>query len=150
MTQIIETTVPVNKIDFKDYDWAKNNPLSQIVTDYRVVYVTSLTRDGCSGCEEQKPLFQKLAQKTETDHPGKTRFSNIHIRYVEEDPRQSEKAKTLFGHGSYPTYMVHVKSRHGLLELYRAAYPSMEDLEKQVMDAFELADLYGKDAEKAR
>ena len=80
MTQTLETTVPVNKIDFKDYDWAKNNPLSQIVTDYRVVYVTSITRDGCSGCEEQKPLFQELARKVEKDYPGETSFSNIHIR----------------------------------------------------------------------
>jgi thiol-disulfide isomerase/thioredoxin len=150
MTQTLETKPLLNKIDFKEYDWAKNVPLSRLVKDYHVVYVTSITRDGCSGCEEQKPLFQKLAQKVEKEYPGKTSFSNIHIRYVEDDPGQSEEAKSLFGHGSYPTYMLHVKSRHGLLELYRAAYPSMEELEKQIVDAFDLADFYGKDAEKTQ
>ncbi|HZY95073.1 MAG TPA: hypothetical protein VFE98_09510 [Candidatus Bathyarchaeia archaeon] len=149
MTQTLDTTSLLNKIDFKDYDWPKGNPLSQLVTDYRVVYVTSITRDGCSGCEEQKPLFQELAQKVGKEHPGKTKFSNVHIRYVEDNPRQSEEAKGLFGHGSYPTYMVHVKSRHGLLELYRAAYPSMEELEKQIVGAFELADFYGKEGKAA-
>src|SRR5712692_5007277 len=115
MTQTLEKASLLNKIDFKDYDWAKNNPLSQIVTDYGVVYVTSITRGDCSGCEEQKPLFQELAQKVGKEYPGKVSFSNIHIRYVEDDPGQSQEAKSVFGHGSYPTYIVHVKSRHGLL-----------------------------------
>ncbi len=44
--------------------------------------------------------------------------------------------------------MIHVRSRFGPLELYRAIYPSMSELEKQVGEALELADYYKTDAEK--
>ncbi len=118
-----------------------------LVKDYGIVYVSSITRDGCSGCEEQKPLFQKLAEKIGKEHPGKTNFSNVHIQYLNDDTSQSQEAKGAFGHASYPTYMIHVKSPYGILEHYRAAYPSMEELEKQIVGAFELADYYKKEKE---
>ena len=44
--------------------------------------------------------------------------------------------------------MIHVRSRFGPLELYRAIYPSMSELEKQVGEAMELAEHYKTDAEK--
>ncbi len=136
----------VAKFDFKQLKAGGSSPMSDIVCDFGVVYVTAITRDSCSGCEEQKPLFRELARKVKKEHAGMSKFSDIHITYREEDGRESEGAKTALRHGSYPTYLVHVNSRFGPLEHYRAAYPSMEELEKHIVDAFELAEFYQKDA----
>ncbi len=124
--------------------------LEKLVNTLGVVYVTSITRDGCSGCAEQKPLFIELATKMNAKHPGLVDFSNIHVRYTEENPSESPKAKIALRHGAYPTYMVNVRSRFGPLETYRAIYPLMDSLEKQVEDALDLAEYYKTDAEKAK
>ena len=138
----------VTSFSVKDLANSEGNPLSQIVREYGVVYVTSITRDGCSGCEEQKPLFRDLAKRLSDDHHGKVSFNNIHVNYADEDTRESADAKRIFGHGSYPTYMIHVKSQYGPLEHYRAAYPRMEDLEHQALNAVELAAFYPEQATK--
>lgn len=139
---------PVKKFDFNQLLAMVGSPLSNVVKDYGVVYVTAITRDRCSGCEEQKPMFRKLAEELRDRYPGKTEFSDVHVRYAEGEVRESEQAKAALRHGSYPTYLVHVKSRLGPLEHYRAAYPGMDELEKHVLDAFELAEFYQKDAAK--
>ncbi len=122
---------------------------SELVSEYGIVYVTSVTREGCSGCQEQKPLFEALAAKLTHEHTGKVKFHRIHVSYQENDKRDSWESKRIFGHGAYPTYMLHVKSHVGTLEIYRAVYPAMEELEKQVRDNLELADFYRSEAEKA-
>jgi hypothetical protein len=77
-----------------------------IVESFGVVYVTSITRDGCSGCIEQKPLFRELASRMVKDTPDIVRFSNIHIRYSEADSSESPEAKKALRHGAYPTYTI--------------------------------------------
>ena len=79
---------------------------------------------------------------------GQVHFSNIHIRYRADGQKESLEAKRIFGHAAYPTYMVHVKSHLGPLEVFRAIYPSMEELEKQAADALELAEYYKAEASK--
>ena len=149
LTETIQVASPVRRIEFKDLVSAGDDSLAEIVKDYGTVYVTSITRDGCSGCEEQKPLYQELAGKIEQEHPGKTVFSNVQVHSKEGVYKESEEAKTVFRHVAYPTYMVHVKSRHGILEAYRAVYPHMEELGKQVTESYELADHYKKEMEKS-
>ncbi len=122
----------------------------KIVTTLGVVYVTSITRDGCSGCEEQNPLFKDLAARMATSHPGLVSFSNIHVRHSNTDVSQSPEAKEILRHAAYPTYAIHVRSKLGALEVYRAIYPSMENLEKQVEEALDLAEYYKTDAEKTK
>ena len=149
MTVEVPIEGPVSRFDFKQLQSMGIGTLGNIVKDYGVVYVTAITRDGCSGCEEQKPLFRQLAQKIVGQRRNRAKFSDIHIRYVEGDEHESEQAKTALHHGSYPTYIVHVKSRFGPLEHYSAAYPSMEELERHIVDAFELAEYYQTDARKS-
>jgi len=120
----------------------------RIVTTLGIVYVTSITRDGCSGCEEQKPLFRDLAARMTASHAGLVSFSNIHIRYAETDMSQSPEAKKVLRHAAYPTYAIHVRSKFGPLEVYRAIYPSMDELAKQVRESLDLAEYYKADAEK--
>src|SRR5712692_11205854 len=124
-----------------------NDAIEALAKELGIVYVTAITRDGCSGCIEQKPLFRELASRMVKDTPDTVRFSNIHIRYSEADSSESPEAKKALRHGAYPTYTIYVKSRFGPLELYRAIYPTMEELEKQVNEAFSLAEYYKTDAE---
>ena len=143
------TESPLEVVQFSD---SMKKPLSEIlpelVSKLGVVYVTSLTRTGCSGCETQKPLFEALASKMTFENRNKVKFRRIHVNYGENDRRDSWDSKKTFGHAAYPTYMIHVKSQVGPLEIYRAIYPSMEEIEKQVKDNLELAEFYKTESEK--
>jgi len=123
-----------------------NGAVEALVKELGVVYVTAITRDGCSGCMEQKPLFRELAQKMNSDLSGRVHFSNVHVRYAEGDRAESWESKRVFRHAAYPTYMVHVRSRKGVLEVYRAVYPTMEELEKQTRESLDLAKFYKDEA----
>ncbi len=123
--------------------------LKELVNDFGIVYVTALTRQGCSGCETQKPLFKTLAKKTNQENPAKVRFRSLHVNYDSGDKQESWDSKRIFGHAAYPTYTIHVKSHVGPLEIYRSVYPPMEELEKQIKESFELAEFYKAEAESA-
>jgi hypothetical protein len=122
--------------------------IASLVSDYGIVYITALTRQGCSGCEEQKPLFEALAAKMSRENVGKVKFRRIYVNYQDNDKRDSWESKRIFGHGAYPTYMVHVKSHVGPLEIYRSVYPSMDELERQIRENLELAEFYKTEAQK--
>ena len=135
----------VETLEFRHVN-SLGNPVDALVKDLGIVYVTAITRDGCSGCEEQKPLFRELANKMNSVLSAKVRFANVHVRSVGGDMTESWESKKLFRHAAYPTYLVHVKSRSGPLEIYRAIYPSMDELEKQVRESLELAQFYKDEA----
>ncbi len=149
-SQILVGSV-VRNFEFKGLidESSRGNQIERLVKELGVVYVTSITREGCSGCAEQKPFFRELANRTTAKHKGKLVFSNIHIRYSQDDPSESAESKKVLGHAAYPTYMIHVKSRFGPLEVYRAIYPSMEELERQVENTLDLAAYYKEEANKA-
>jgi len=123
--------------------------LTELVKDFGIVYVTALTREGCSGCETQKPLFKTLAEKMDRENPEKVRFRSLHVNYQDGDKQESWNSKRIFGHAAYPTYTIHVKSHVGPLEIYRSVYPPMEELETQIKESFELAQFYKGQAEDA-
>ena len=135
----------VETLEFRQLN-SLGNPIEALVKEVGVVYATSITRDGCSGCEEQEPLFRELAKKLSSELSLKVHFANVHVRSVDGDRRESWESKRLFRHAAYPTYLVHVKSREGPLEIYRAIYPSMDELEKQVRESLELAQFYKDEA----
>ena len=123
--------------------------LTELVDEFGTVYVTALTRQGCSGCETQKPLYQMLAERITQENPGKVCFRRLHVNYEGGDKRESWSSKRVFGQAAYPTYIIHVKSHVGPLEIYRSVYPPMEELEKQIKDSFELAEFYKTEAQTA-
>ena len=145
MTTLAETVFEdsVELVEFRELkNRGSNEFLSEIVSDFGVVYVTALTREGCSGCETQKPMFSARASRLSRENSGKVRFRRLHVDYRDDDKRDSWDSKRAFGHAAYPTYMIHVKSRVGPLEIYRSIYPPMDELEKQVRESFELAEFY--------
>src|SRR2546428_443827 len=74
--------------------------------------------------------------------PGMLHFANVHVHYTEDDRAESWESKRVFRHAVYPTYLVHVRSKKGVLEVYRAVYPMMEELEKQTRESLDLAKFY--------
>jgi thiol-disulfide isomerase/thioredoxin len=140
-SQLSEENVEV--IEFQQLkDLQEREIVDSLVKNLGVVYVTSITRDGCSGCMEQKPLFQDLAQKMNSDLAERIHFANVHIRYEDNDKAESWESKRVFRHAAYPTYLVHVRSKNGVLEVYRAIYPKMDELEKQARESLDLAKFY--------
>jgi hypothetical protein len=131
----------VESLEFRHLN-SLGNPVEALVRELGVVYVTAITRNGCSGCEEQKSLFRELASKMSSELSAKVHFVNVHVRVVDGDKSESWESKKMFRHAAYPTYLVHVKSGTGPLEVYRAIYPSMDELEKQVRESLELAQFY--------
>jgi hypothetical protein len=123
-----------------------NSAVEALAKELGIVYVTAITRDGCSGCMEQKPLFRELARKMTSDLAERVHFSNVHVRYVDSDRAESWESKRMFRHAAYPTYLVHVRSRKGILEVFRAVYPTMEELEKQTRESLDLAKFYKDEA----
>jgi len=146
VTKGIPEIVEFNKLKSQT---AAEEALAGLVSELGIVYVTALTRQGCSGCETQKPLFKTLAEKMTRENPEKIRFRSYHVNYQDGDKRESWNSKRIFGHAAYPTYTVHVKSHVGPLEIYRSVYPPMEELEKQIKESFELAEFYKAEAESA-
>jgi hypothetical protein len=65
---------------------------------------------------------------------------------VDSDRAESWESKRMFRHAAYPTYLVHVRSRKGILEVFRAVYPTMEQLEKQTRESLDLAKFYKDEA----
>jgi len=137
--------VEFNKLESRTAEEA----LAELVSELGIVYVTALTRQGCSGCETQKPLFRTLAEKMSRENPEKIRFRSYHVNYQDGNKGESWNSKRIFGHAAYPTYIIHVKSHVGPLEIYRSVYPLMEELEKQIKESFELAEFYKVEAETA-
>ena len=149
MTAITEA-MPDSSLELVEFQKFKSmtvdEVMSELVKEFGVVYVSSITRQGCSGCETQKPLYEALASRTTRSDPGKAKFRRFHINYRDDDKSESWESKRMFGHAAYPTYMIHVRSQVGPLEVYRSIYPSMDELEKQIRETFDLAEFYESEA----
>ena len=145
VSKVVPEVVEFNQLKSR----TSTEALTELVSEFGIVYVTALTRQGCSGCETQKPLFKTLAERMTQENAAKVRFRSFHVNYQDGDKLESWDSKRIFGHAAYPTYTIHVKSRVGPLETYRSIYPPMEELEKQIKESFELADFYKSDAEAA-
>ena len=148
---IVSSQVSVEKnVELVEFQSLKglsdSGALESLVKELGVVYVTAITRDGCSGCMEQKPLFRELARKLRSDLAERVHFSNVHIRYADGDKTESWESKRMFRHAAYPTYLVNVRSTEGVLEIFRAVYPTMEELDKQTRESLDLAKFYKDEA----
>ncbi|TMI09418.1 thioredoxin family protein [Candidatus Bathyarchaeota archaeon] len=143
----LSTDKSVELVEFQRLKGLSDNGAREaLAKDLGVVYVTAITRDGCSGCMEQKPLFKELARKMTSDLAERVHFSNVHVRYADSDRAESSESKSVFRHAAYPTYLVHVRSRKGVLEVFRAVYPTMEELERQTRESLDLAEFYKDEA----
>src|SRR3989442_13400752 len=87
----------VEVIDFQRFKGLPDDgAVEALVKEVGGVYVTALTRDGCLGCMEQKPLFRDLAERMKSGLCGLVHFANVHVRYTEDDRSESWESKRVF------------------------------------------------------
>ena len=109
-------------------------------------YVIAITRDGCPACEKQEPELQRLAERAAGLHDGKVIFTRIHVKQLGGSTQESIRSKDVLGHYFYPTNLILIRtSDRGAIEYYKAASPSLEELEKHIEKAVEIAAFFGKE-----
>jgi len=134
----------VKVLDFeklrKELD-ASNKPLDILVKQPEVVYVIMVTRDRCSSCQEQKPLFEKLSGKIQKKHAGRIEFCRVHSSYNSKSKEQARQCLNAFHTAGFPTYIIAVKDSEGnILETYRSLDAPISEIERNIDVAFSLLD----------
>ena len=110
------------------------------VKKFGVAYVIDVSREKCSGCELQKPLFEKLSDNMKSKHGSRVEFTQVHARYSEKSREETMQCLDTFRTVAFPTYLICIRNHHGKnLETYRALEPPMSEIERNIKTAVELA-----------
>jgi hypothetical protein len=109
--------------------------------------VISISREACPSCKEQEPRMEELAKTIFGKHGNNVVFSRIHIQYSPEHNEESLRSKDVFGHYFYPTNMILLRTKdRGAIQYYRNVESEMDELEKNISLALEIATMIRKDA----
>jgi len=110
-----------------------------IVNKSGTAYIIAVTREKCSGCEKQKPLFEKLSDKMRSKHGNKVEFLRIHSDYSSESKEEATRCLETFQTVAFPTYVIYIKDHHGKdRETYRSIEPPMSEIERNIGMSVEL------------
>ncbi len=115
------------------------DPLAPLVQQGKTVYVCALTRDLCSGCETQKPLYEKLADSISEKYGEQVNFSAIHVTQDMHFREKLQDFRRILRFAAYPTYLILLKAEFGTVEIYRGVEPPMEEIARNIDIAAELA-----------
>lgn len=118
---------------------APQDTLSALVEHEKAVYVFALTRDLCGGCEIQNPFYQKLADLVSKKHGDRVKFHAIHVSDQQPFRDRLQDFRRTLKFAAYPTYLILMRTGIGIVETYRAIEPPMEDIERNIDLALELA-----------
>lgn len=111
-----------------------------IVKKPGTAYVVAVTREKCSGCEKQKPLFEKLSDKMQSKHGDKVEFLRVHSDFSSQSKEEAARCLEAFQTVAFPTYMIYVKDHQGKgRETYRSIEPPMSEIERNIGMSVELA-----------
>lgn len=93
--------------------------------------VVTISRDGCKGCELQKPALKKLEAALAPKYGKRLTFSVVHVAWAPGAAEESVRSKKLLGHYFYPCTVILIRTRDlGPAEYYRCGYPSPAELKK--------------------
>jgi hypothetical protein len=115
------------------------DPLDTMAPAEKVVYVYALTRDLCSGCETQKPLYEGLPSKISEKCGDRVKFSVIHVSQQRQFRVKLLDFRRMLKFAAYPTYLILLRTEIGVVEVYRAIEPPMEEIARNIETAMELA-----------
>lgn len=140
----------INKTEFakleKEISETGKPLLDCLAPDIGKVYVVAITRDGCPACERQKPKLKELARITTKKYESKVVFTRIHVRQPPGSQEESLRSKDVLGHYFYPTNLILLRTRdRGAIEYYRNVSPEMDELEKNIEIAVEIATMIQKE-----
>ena len=135
--------MPLARLTYEDFmkkvRAAPQDPFRVLVEGDHTVHVYALTRDRCSGCEIQKPLFEQLAARTEEKYGNKVGFATIHVSEKESFRSKLQDFRRILKFAAYPTYVIVMNTEVGAVETYRGIEPPMEEIARNVDIAVELA-----------
>jgi len=133
----------VDRLTYEEFlsktEQPSENPFAHLIQKEKTVYVYALTRDLCSGCEIQKPLYERLAESIREKYQGQVRFGSIHVSQEDKFREKLQDFRRLLKFAAYPTYLVLLKTEVGIVEVYRGIEPPMEELARNIDLAVELA-----------
>jgi thiol-disulfide isomerase/thioredoxin len=115
------------------------NPLDTMAPAEKIVYVYALTRDLCSGCETQKPLYECLASKISEKYGDRVKFGVIHVSQQDRFRLKILDFRRMLKFAAYPTYLILLRTEVGVVEVYRGIEPPMEEIARNIDTAVELA-----------
>ncbi len=115
------------------------DPMSSLAEGEKTVYVYALTRDRCSGCEIQKPLFEKLANQIHEKYGDQVEFGSIHVSQDEQFRDKLQDFRRVLRFAAYPTYLILLRTEVGVVEIYRGIEPPMEEIARNIDTGLELA-----------
>lgn len=102
--------------------------------------VVTIGRDGCKGCDLQKPVLEKFAASMGEKYGKHIYFSRIHVSWTPDSQEESVRSKKLLGHYLYPCTIILIKTKDmGAMEYYRCGYPSAVELRKYARRAMRVA-----------
>jgi len=135
--------MPLNRMTYEEFAKANersdSNPFAPFIQQDKTVYVYALTRDRCSGCEVQKPLFERLSESIHEKYGDRVRFGTIHVSDVQEFREKLQDFRRMLKFAAYPTYLILLKTEVGIVEAYRGIEPPMEEIARNIDTALELA-----------
>jgi len=138
-------TVKFSKLE-KELAKTHKSHLDYLAPEIGKVYIVAITRDGCSVCEKQKPKLNNLATVITEKHGAGAVFTRIHIRYSNGSEEESLRSKDVLGHYFYPTNLILFRTTdRGAIEYYRNAAPEIDELEKNIKTALEVATMFEKE-----
>jgi len=143
--------MPINKIEFVNLEdqisETGKSCLDCLAPDIGKVYVIAITRDGCSACEKQKSRLTELAKSVEEKSGNNVVLICLHVTRPVNSEEESLRSKDLLGHYFYPTNLILIKTQdRGAIEYYRNVSPEMEELERIIERALEIAKAIEKEA----
>ena len=126
----------------KTLDAEGSRPLETLLKKSGVVYVLMVTRDRCSSCQEQKPLFETLANRTKKKHADKIEFFRVHSSYSRDGTEEAKQSLDMFQCVGFPTYIIAVRDNEGkALEIYRSLDAPVREIERNIKLGFTVLDL---------
>jgi thiol-disulfide isomerase/thioredoxin len=118
-------------------------PLDMLVKKPGIVYVLMITREMCSSCQEQKPLFEKLSKRSSKKHAGQIKFVRIDCSYSREKREEAKQGIDSFHIAGFPTYIVATRNDSGkAVEIYRSLDAPAREIERNMKLCFLVLDVF--------
>jgi len=134
--------MPITHLSYEDFirqsKSPTKDPLDSLAQREKTIYVYALTRDRCTGCEVQKPLFEKLSEQILEKYPQGVEFASIHVSHQDQFSTRLQDFRRILHFEAYPTYLILAKSDVGVVEIYRGIEPPMEEIARNIDVAMEL------------
>jgi hypothetical protein len=123
----------------KTLDASGREPLDILAEKTGTTYVVAVTREKCSGCEKQKPLFERLSDRMKKKYDC-LEFFRVNSSFNPQRNEETKQCADAFHTVAFPTYIIGVRDNEGnCRETYRSIEPPMSEIERNIKTGVEIA-----------